>query len=96
MSYQVVYSPRAADDLPNIFDWISTAASDSIALGFVERIETYCRGFGDFPHRGTKRDDLRPGLRLIGFERRATILFDVTDTRVTILRVLYGGREVGL
>jgi len=29
------------------------------------------------PERGTKRDDLRLGLRTVGFRRRAMILFEI-------------------
>jgi plasmid stabilization system protein ParE len=47
-----------------------------------------------FPERGTLRDDLEPGLRLLGFERRAVILFRVLRTEVEVIRVLYGGREL--
>jgi toxin ParE1/3/4 len=36
-------------------------------------------------------DDLAPGLRVTGFERRVTILFTVTVEEVVILRVFYGG-----
>ena len=43
--------------------------------------------------RGHKRDDIRPGLRIAGFQRRVTIAFTVTETRVTILRLFYGGRN---
>jgi toxin ParE1/3/4 len=44
--------------------------------------------------RGTRRDDLQPGLRIVGFERRVTIAFHVEPGTVTIDRVLYGGRDV--
>ena len=47
-----------------------------------------------FPDRGNRRDDLRPGLRILGFERRAVITFQITANTVTILRVLYGGRDL--
>ena len=40
------------------------------------------------------RDDLKPGVRSVGFERRVTILFTVTATEVLILRILYGGQDV--
>ena len=46
-----------------------------------------------FPQRGTKRDDLAPGIRIIGFERRATIAFRVEDDTVRIVRIFYGGRN---
>jgi plasmid stabilization system protein ParE len=47
-----------------------------------------------FPEHGTRRDDLRPGLRILGVERRAVIALQVTADTVTILRILYGGRDL--
>ena len=47
-----------------------------------------------FPERGTRRDDLRPGLRTTTYRRRVTIAFHVTETTVAIDRVLYGGRDL--
>ncbi len=47
-----------------------------------------------FPERGRRRDDIRQGLRVIGFERRVTIAFHVTDDFVIIDLILYGGRDV--
>ncbi len=44
--------------------------------------------------RGTLRDDIRPGLRTVGFERRMTIAFHVESKRVVIDRVLYAGRDI--
>ena len=64
------------------------------AFAYTERIATRCLGLADFPERGTRRDDLYPGLRTIGFERRVTIAFTVAADAVTILRVLYGGRDL--
>jgi toxin ParE1/3/4 len=45
------------------------------------------------PERGTKRDDILPGLRTIGFERRVTIAFRFLKTRVEIVTIAYGGRD---
>lgn len=53
----------------------------------------YCRAFSTFPHRGTRRDDIRPGLRTVGYRRRATIAFEVTDDTVNILGIYYGGQD---
>src|ERR1051326_6309833 len=44
--------------------------------------------------RGTRRDDLRPGLRVAGFERRITIAFHVDAETLVIDRILYGGRDI--
>ncbi len=43
--------------------------------------------------RGMRRDDIRQGLRITGFERRLTVAFTVDDDRVTILRLCHGGQD---
>jgi toxin ParE1/3/4 len=40
------------------------------------------------------RNDVRPGLRTVGFERQISIAFHVDSERVTIDRILYGGRDL--
>jgi toxin ParE1/3/4 len=90
---EIVFSPEARDDLWRLYERIATAAGMSIALSYIERIETYCLGFDLVSERGHMRDDIRPGLRIVGFERRVTIAFSVDDGRVTILRVFYGGQD---
>lgn len=48
----------------------------------------------DFPERGAKRDDLFPGLRIVGFERRISIAFGISGDTVIFYRFLYGGRDL--
>ena len=57
-----------------------------------ERYE-FCEDLATFPLRGTARDDIRPGLRTIGFRRRGVIAFVVWDDVVVIVGVFYGGRD---
>jgi toxin ParE1/3/4 len=90
----VVLSPAAQADLESIYDYIAEQASSGVALRYVERVYRYCASFDIGAERGTKRDDLRPGLRTVGFERRITIAFHVEPHTVTIDRVLYGGRDL--
>lgn len=80
-NYSVIVSAAAEADLFAIYDYIAQVASSTVALRFVDRIEAYCRSFDTVPERGTRRDDLRPGLRTVGFERRATILFAAACSR---------------
>ena len=89
----IEFAPEARDDLLAIYDWIADAASPESALGYLQRLETFIAGFDVASERGTRRDDVRPGLRTIGFERRATIAFAVAADRVSILRVFYAGRD---
>jgi toxin ParE1/3/4 len=92
-TYSVVISKEAEADLFAIYEYILERAGHHIALRFVEQIEQYCLDFSAAPKRGTKRDDLRPGLRTVGFKRRATILFEVQAAQVIIHGVYYGGRS---
>ena len=94
MAHKVVFAPEARDDLLSLYLFIAERDGDSRALSYVERIEAFCRSFSDFPERGTRRDDLLPGLRIVGFERRVTIAFHVGSDTVTFDRILYGGREL--
>ncbi len=87
----IVFAPEAEADLLWIYDTIAAAADPATAFRYIQRIEQKCGRLELGSERGTKRDDVRPGLRIIGFERRATIAFTATAERVEILRVFYGG-----
>ena len=91
---EVVFAPEARDDLKELYMFIAERSKPDRAMAYVNRIEAYCRGFADYPERGTRRDDLFPGLRVVGFERRVTIAFHVDADTVKFLRILYGGREI--
>lgn len=90
---KVIFAPEARDDLIALYDWISERADPITALGYIERIEEYCSRFDLAAERGQQRDDIRQGLRIVGFERRITIAFIVSDTHVTILNIYYGGQN---
>jgi toxin ParE1/3/4 len=94
-AFSVVFSPAAAEDLTSIGDHIAGASSRSIADNFVERLIAYCEGLSRAPHRGTVRDENRPGLRMIGWRRTITIAFAVDDEarRVDIAGIFYRGRN---
>lgn len=89
----IVFAPEARADLVALYEWISVKASPDVAMSYIERIETYCNGFDLASERGHARDDIRTGLRIVGFEGRVTIAFMVSDLTVTILRLFYGGRN---
>jgi toxin ParE1/3/4 len=92
---RVIFSPEAEADLIELYDYIANEAGPDRAIGYIERIEKSCLSLERVSERGTKRDDLRPGLRIMGFERRVTIAFHVEPATVTVDRILYGGRDLG-
>jgi plasmid stabilization system protein ParE len=88
-------SPEAEHDLGAVAEWIiDQSGYVRTASNYVRRIRAYLNGLKNFPHRGTLREDLDPGIRLIGFERRVTIAFTVSDDTVLIVRIFYGGRDI--
>ena len=89
----VVFAPEARHDLLELGDWIAERAGAETALNYIARLEAYCLGFEVSAERGQRRDDVQSGLRIIGFERRVTIAFTVTEAEVTILGLYYGGRN---
>jgi toxin ParE1/3/4 len=89
----VILSPEARDDLIALYDWIAAAAHPATALGYTQRIEAFLGGLRVASERGFRRDDIRPGLRIVGFERRVTVAFTVDPARVVILRIFYAGRN---
>jgi toxin ParE1/3/4 len=88
-------SGPAVTDLKSIADRIWDRADEDVGEAYVRRIETHCRRLIDFPRRGRPRDEFGPGVRSISLERRATILYRIEDDEVTILSILYAGREPG-
>ena len=89
----IIFAPEASADLLALYEWISAKASPHVAISYIDRLERYCSSFDLASERGHARDDIRPGLRIIGFERRITIAFMVRDQTVTILRLFYGGQN---
>lgn len=94
MTLEIIFSPEAEDDLIQLYAYVAVRSGEATALNYVERIEAYCLSFADFPERGLRRDDLLPGLRVVGFERRVSIAFHIDSGRVTFDRILYGGRDI--
>jgi toxin ParE1/3/4 len=93
MTHRVIFDPAAEADLQELAEWIAERANVAVAIGYVERIIAHCRRLDVFPMRGTARDDVLPGLRTVGFEHRVLIAFRVGADTVSVLRILYGGRD---
>jgi toxin ParE1/3/4 len=94
VAYRVVFAPEAQAQLVSIYRYIAGEAGPDVALAFTTAIVDYCESFTTFPSRGTRRDDLRPGLRTVGFRRLVTIAFAVSGQTISIVGIFYGGQDV--
>ena len=90
---QVIFTRLSERQVADLYEYIARQTSEARADTYVARIIAACEGLATFPKRGSRRDDLLPGLRTIGFERRVTIAFVVTSEAVLTEGILYGGQN---
>jgi plasmid stabilization system protein ParE len=69
--------------------YIAEAASPDIAGRYTDAILAYCQSLATFPERGTRRDDVRPDLRVTHYRKRAVIAFPVDPAAETVSRRLH-------
>jgi toxin ParE1/3/4 len=90
---KLIFRPEAEVDLDAIYEFIAQH-SPTNAIAFTRRIREHCMMLLDFPERGTRRNDLRSGIRIVGLERRVSVAFAVMEDRIEVARILYGGRDI--
>jgi toxin ParE1/3/4 len=88
VTYGIVLSEHAIEDLDDLHIWIAGEAGSAIADGYLDRVEARIAALSEFPNRGTSRNDLAPGLRTLSFERRLVIAYRIDDRTVLVLRVI--------
>lgn len=93
MIYHVAFTPEAEEQIAAQYHYIAKVASPDIALRYTEAVISYCECLSIFPKRGNRRDDIRPGLRITNYKKRAVIAFEVDDEQVSIIGVFYGGQD---
>jgi len=80
-------------DLAALYKLVAEAASDDTSFAYVESIKAFCERLDFASERGHRRDDIRPGLRIIGFRGRVTVAFFVNEDAVFVTRIFYGGQN---
>ena len=93
MSYRIRFHPAVADDLDAITHWLIDYAGPQSAARRLDEIEATIASLADLPHKGSRRDEIAPGLRAIPAGRKAVVAFTVDDaTRTVFVHVVgYAG-----
>jgi toxin ParE1/3/4 len=88
---RIVVAPLAQADIDEIWDYI---ARDSLANAdrFVDQIVQRFALLADNPRLGSRRDDLRPGLRRFGY-RGYLIYYRIVRGGIEVVRVVHGARQ---
>lgn len=95
IDFKVVLSEDVLRDLAEKRDYLASEAGIAVATNYMNLIESHFSTLALFPHRGTPRDDLRPGLRTISIPRKATIAYVVSGRQVVVLHVIFRGQDIG-
>jgi plasmid stabilization system protein ParE len=97
MTGRINYTPEALQQLNELHDWITKAASSEIARRFVSAILNHIDGILIFPLAGRARDDVRPGMRTITFKKKTLVAYVVDESSdelvVAVLGVFHGGQD---
>ena len=90
MSFRVFFTQRPTSSF-SICTVTSRRLSRPILQRYTDAIVSYCETLRTVPHRGTKRNDVRPGLRITNYRKCAA--FDVHAESVSITGVFYTCRS---
>jgi len=97
-TYKIILHERAEGELRQLY--LDLASDDKagpvVAWNYVSGIRQFIAELATFPKRGTVRDGLVPGLRIIGYRRSVSIAFVVEEAHVLVLGVFYGGQDITL
>lgn len=92
--YVVRFTPGAERDQKAIYDWVAAQASEEVAGRFLHGLLTLCNGLQTAPLRGKIGRLRNAQVRVIGYRRTVSIMFTVSSNTVSILRLLYRGRNL--
>ncbi len=93
MVYPVIFTKTAEAQLKKLQSYLSRRFYPASAERYISRLLKECGSLGASPHRGRVCEDLRPGARIVGFERKTAIYFRFSEDKVTILGIRHGGYE---
>lgn len=95
MIYKITRHDDVRFDLAAILDLVGNYAGYDIGKRKVAEVEATFLRLSQFPHLGSKRDDVVPGLRVIQSAEKAMVCFGVKDDArtVRIICVTYAGQD---
>lgn len=95
-AYRIILHERAEEELRELYRGLASddKAGPVVAWNYVSGIRQFLAELATFPKRGTVRDGLVPGLRIIGYRRSVSIAFVVEEAHVLVLGVFYGRQDI--
>lgn len=89
---KLLFAPSASEDLTSIYDYIAKH-NPSAALQWIDKIKQKCELLISTPFLGEKRAEFGSEVRST-YVGRYIIFYRPTDTRIEIVRVIAGDRDI--
>lgn len=95
MRYRVIQHPLVNRDIARIAAHRLEFTTPRSVADNIAALDTDVDSLGENPHRGTRRDELSPGLRAIPSAGKGVIAFEISqEIRVVrILSIAWGGAD---
>lgn len=90
---RILRRERALDDLAEHWSYRALEYGEDSADTLIDRIERRLTLLADYPESGTKRDELRPGLRSVVLGKLILFYIPLRDG-IELVRVLDGRRDL--
>jgi toxin ParE1/3/4 len=94
--YEVQYSNGSHEDLAELATYILERSSEQRAISYIRKLVRECRSLSTAPYRGSRRSDIRPNMRVIGYKKAVLMVFRIEEVSsvVVILGFAYRGRSI--
>jgi plasmid stabilization system protein ParE len=95
VSYRIRFHPAVSEDLDSITAWLMDYTGSTVAERRLGEIEATIEALADPPYKGSRRDEIAPGLRAVPADRKAVVAFTVDDdsSEVHVHAVAYAGAD---
>lgn len=90
---RIIRRERALDDLAEHWSYRALELGPDSADALIDRIEKRIRLLAEYPESGTKRDELRPGLRSVPLGK-LILFYNPLRDGIELVRVLDGRRDI--
>ena len=95
MRYRVIRHPLVDRDIARIAAFLLEITTPRSVADKIAALDSDVDSLGENPHRGTRRDEMSPGLRAIPSAGNGVIAFEVNEESrvVRILSITWGGAD---
>ena len=90
---RIIRRERALDDLAEHWSYRALELGEVSADALIDRIEKRLLLLAEYPESGTKRDELRPGLRSVALGK-LVLFYNPLRDGIELVRVLDGRRDL--